>query len=162
GPPAEPAPRARDPDLARRLRDGLLVAEPAPRAALRRAEDRPLLRAQARTPAGDRARDRRPGAWARARGRGRGRGEGRAALRAPRDGLRLRPGLPVRSRPRGRGGHRPDAGRAGDPEECRVLTVGDTLPDFRLRTIAGPGLGSEVTPASFPGQWLVLLYWPAD
>jgi peroxiredoxin (alkyl hydroperoxide reductase subunit C) len=43
-----------------------------------------------------------------------------------------------------------------------VLTVGDQLPDFRLRALAGPGSGSFLTPASFPGQWLVLLYWPAD
>jgi len=43
-----------------------------------------------------------------------------------------------------------------------VLTVGDALPGFRLRAVAGPSTGSLVTPASFPGQWLVLLYWPVD
>jgi alkyl hydroperoxide reductase subunit AhpC len=43
-----------------------------------------------------------------------------------------------------------------------VLTVGDTLPDFRLRAIAGPGRASELSPASFPGRWIVLLYWPVD
>ncbi len=43
-----------------------------------------------------------------------------------------------------------------------MLTVGDRLPDFRLRAVAGPGTGSYLTPASFPDRWLVLLYWPAD
>jgi lipoyl-dependent peroxiredoxin subunit C len=43
-----------------------------------------------------------------------------------------------------------------------VLTVGDQLPHFRLRAVAGPEKGSHVTPASFPDRWLVLLYWPAD
>jgi lipoyl-dependent peroxiredoxin subunit C len=43
-----------------------------------------------------------------------------------------------------------------------VLTVGDRLPDFRLRAVAGPEKGKDVTPASFPDRWLVLLYWPAD
>jgi alkyl hydroperoxide reductase subunit AhpC len=43
-----------------------------------------------------------------------------------------------------------------------MLTVGDTLPDFRLRAIAGPGRGADISPSSFPGQWLVLLYWPVD
>jgi lipoyl-dependent peroxiredoxin subunit C len=43
-----------------------------------------------------------------------------------------------------------------------VLTVGDQLPKFRLRAVAGPEKGSHVTPASFPDRWLVLLYWPAD
>ncbi len=43
-----------------------------------------------------------------------------------------------------------------------MLTVGDQLPGFRLRAVAGPGTGAWVTPASFPGQWLVLLYWPAE
>jgi peroxiredoxin (alkyl hydroperoxide reductase subunit C) len=43
-----------------------------------------------------------------------------------------------------------------------VLTVGDKLPDFRLRAVAGPGAGTHVTSASFPDRWIVLLYWPAD
>jgi lipoyl-dependent peroxiredoxin subunit C len=43
-----------------------------------------------------------------------------------------------------------------------VLTVGDRLPDFRLRAVAGPGTGGYVTPGSFPDRWLVVLYWPAD
>jgi peroxiredoxin (alkyl hydroperoxide reductase subunit C) len=43
-----------------------------------------------------------------------------------------------------------------------VLTVGDKLPDFRLRAVAGPGVGTHVTAASFPDRWIVLLYWPAD
>jgi alkyl hydroperoxide reductase subunit AhpC len=43
-----------------------------------------------------------------------------------------------------------------------VLTVGDPLPHFRLRAVAGPGTGAYITPASFEERWLVLLYWPAD
>jgi alkyl hydroperoxide reductase subunit AhpC len=43
-----------------------------------------------------------------------------------------------------------------------VLTVGDQLPDFQLRAVAGAAKGSHVTSASFPGRWLVLLYWPTD
>ena len=43
-----------------------------------------------------------------------------------------------------------------------MLTVGDQLPDFRLRAVAGGEKGCLVTPASFPDRWLVLLYWPTD
>lgn len=43
-----------------------------------------------------------------------------------------------------------------------MLTVGDRLPDFRLRALAGPGAGSDVTPDAFPGRWLLLVYWPLD
>jgi lipoyl-dependent peroxiredoxin subunit C len=43
-----------------------------------------------------------------------------------------------------------------------VLTVGDQLPDFRLRAVAGGEKGGLVTRASFPDRWLVLLYWPTD
>jgi peroxiredoxin (alkyl hydroperoxide reductase subunit C) len=43
-----------------------------------------------------------------------------------------------------------------------VLTVGDRLPDFRLRAVSGPGKKAHLTPASFPDRWLVLLYWPAE
>ena len=43
-----------------------------------------------------------------------------------------------------------------------MLTVGDSLPDFRLRAIAGPGRGADIAPVSFPGQWIILLYWPVD
>ena len=43
-----------------------------------------------------------------------------------------------------------------------MLTVGDPLPKFRLRVVAGPDKGSHVTSTSFPDRWLVLLYWPAD
>ncbi len=41
-----------------------------------------------------------------------------------------------------------------------MLTVGNLLPEFRLRPRGGAS--DALTRDSFPGQWLVLLYWPVD
>jgi peroxiredoxin (alkyl hydroperoxide reductase subunit C) len=46
-----------------------------------------------------------------------------------------------------------------------MLTVGDTLPGFRLQAVTGLEKGQEfqeVSEGSFPGKWLVLFYWPMD
>jgi peroxiredoxin (alkyl hydroperoxide reductase subunit C) len=46
-----------------------------------------------------------------------------------------------------------------------MLTVGDTLPGFRLQAVTGLSSGKEfehITEKSFPRKWLVLFYWPMD
>jgi len=46
-----------------------------------------------------------------------------------------------------------------------MLTIGDTLPEFALQSVVSLEKGKEfqeVTHRSFPGQWLVLFYWPMD
>jgi len=46
-----------------------------------------------------------------------------------------------------------------------MLTVGDTLPAFRLKAVVSTEPGrefAEVTDRSHPGKWLVLFSWPLD
>jgi len=46
-----------------------------------------------------------------------------------------------------------------------MLTIGDALPEFALQSVVSLEKGKEfqeVTRRSFPGQWLVLFYWPMD
>ena len=46
-----------------------------------------------------------------------------------------------------------------------MLTVGDTLPPFRLHAVVGLTPGhefQEITDASYPGRWKVLFLWPMD
>lgn len=46
-----------------------------------------------------------------------------------------------------------------------MLTVGDTLPDFKLQAVASLESGKEfeeITHESYPGKWLVLFFWPMD
>ena len=46
-----------------------------------------------------------------------------------------------------------------------MLTIGDKLPEFFLPSVVSLEKGKEfqeVTHQSFPGQWLVLFYWPMD
>jgi alkyl hydroperoxide reductase subunit AhpC len=46
-----------------------------------------------------------------------------------------------------------------------MLTIGDNLPDFSLQSVVSLEKGSEfreLCNQSFPGQWLVLFYWPMD
>ena len=46
-----------------------------------------------------------------------------------------------------------------------MLTIGDKLPEFFLQSVVSLEKGEEfqeVTHKSFPGQWLVLFYWPMD
>jgi peroxiredoxin (alkyl hydroperoxide reductase subunit C) len=46
-----------------------------------------------------------------------------------------------------------------------MLTVGDKLPEFKLQAVTSLESGkefSEITNATFPGQWLVLFSWPMD
>ena len=46
-----------------------------------------------------------------------------------------------------------------------MLTIGDALPEFALQSVVSLEKGKEfqeVTQRSFPGQWLVLFYWPMD
>jgi peroxiredoxin (alkyl hydroperoxide reductase subunit C) len=49
--------------------------------------------------------------------------------------------------------------------ETAMLTVGDPLPAFALKAAMPAQAGRElvqVTRESFPGQWLVLFFWPID
>src|SRR5262245_54585548 len=46
-----------------------------------------------------------------------------------------------------------------------MLTVGDTIPAFRLQAVTSVESGNEfdtITEKSFPEKWLVLFYWPMD
>jgi peroxiredoxin (alkyl hydroperoxide reductase subunit C) len=46
-----------------------------------------------------------------------------------------------------------------------MLTIGDALPEFALQSVVSLEKGKEfqeMTHRSFPGQWLVLFYWPMD
>ncbi len=46
-----------------------------------------------------------------------------------------------------------------------MLTIGDKLPDFSLQSVVTLEKGNEfreLRHQSFPGQWLVLFYWPMD
>ena len=46
-----------------------------------------------------------------------------------------------------------------------MLTIGDKLPDFSLQSVVSLEKGHEfreLRPESFPGQWLVLFFWPMD
>jgi peroxiredoxin (alkyl hydroperoxide reductase subunit C) len=46
-----------------------------------------------------------------------------------------------------------------------MLTVGDTLPAFRLQAVVSRESGkefAEITNESHPGKWKVLFYWPMD
>jgi peroxiredoxin (alkyl hydroperoxide reductase subunit C) len=46
-----------------------------------------------------------------------------------------------------------------------MLTVGDTLPAFRLQSVVSLKSGeefAEITEKSHPGKWLVLFLWPMD
>src|SRR5467141_4130355 len=55
-------------------------------------------------------------------------------------------------------------GRPGGLKD-NMLTIGDKLPEFFLQSVVSLEKGKEfqeVTHESFPGQWLVLFYWPMD
>ncbi|HEY8514780.1 MAG TPA: peroxiredoxin [Candidatus Binatia bacterium] len=46
-----------------------------------------------------------------------------------------------------------------------MLTVGDRLPDFKVRAAVSLEKGKEfkdVTNKDFPGKWIVLFFWPKD
>ncbi len=46
-----------------------------------------------------------------------------------------------------------------------MLTIGDTLPEFKLQAVVGLEAGKEfqeVTEKSFEGKWKVLFLWPMD
>ena len=46
-----------------------------------------------------------------------------------------------------------------------MLTVGDTLPEFKLQAVTSLASGkefSEITHETYRGQWLVLFAWPMD
>jgi peroxiredoxin (alkyl hydroperoxide reductase subunit C) len=46
-----------------------------------------------------------------------------------------------------------------------MLTVGDPLPSFALKSVVGLEPGNEfqtVSNLSYPGKWLVLFFWPMD
>lgn len=46
-----------------------------------------------------------------------------------------------------------------------MLTVGDSLPAFKLQAVTGLESGhqfEEITEKSFPGKWRVLFFWPMD
>src|SRR3954465_14981338 len=46
-----------------------------------------------------------------------------------------------------------------------MLTIGDKLPKFSLKSVVSPAAGREfadITDASYPGKWLVLFFWPMD
>lgn len=46
-----------------------------------------------------------------------------------------------------------------------MLTIGDTLPAFKLQAVVDTAPGKEfreITDKSFPGKWLVLFAWPMD
>src|SRR6185436_456258 len=46
-----------------------------------------------------------------------------------------------------------------------MLSVGDRVPEFELQAVTSLEKGQEfraVTHQSYPGQWLVLFYWPMD
>jgi len=46
-----------------------------------------------------------------------------------------------------------------------MLTVGDTLPSFRLQAVVGLEKGQEfqeITHETFKGKWQVLFFWPMD
>jgi peroxiredoxin (alkyl hydroperoxide reductase subunit C) len=46
-----------------------------------------------------------------------------------------------------------------------MLTIGDKLPDFRLKAVVGLDKGNEfkeITNKDFKGKWLVIFFWPKD
>src|SRR4051812_46253566 len=46
-----------------------------------------------------------------------------------------------------------------------MLTVGDTLPDFKLQATVSLDHGKEfqeITGSTYPGKWRVLFLWPMD
>jgi len=46
-----------------------------------------------------------------------------------------------------------------------MLTVGDRIPDYRLKAVVSTDQGkefTELTQASYPGRWSILFLWPMD